>query len=101
MASYRDKINQRKLSTESGRIAFAIELLDKNYKIRKDWREELLKHKSIEIYDGIYVYEDHNVWWIWKPVDYKPNRSYTKIVPVYESFEVMRDVLDAQPWQYW
>ena len=101
MASYRNKINQKKLSTESGRIAFAIELLENNYKIRKDWRKELAEHKSIEIYGGIYVYEDTYAWIISKPVDYKPNRYYVKVVPIFSSYDVIRDVLDAQPWQYW
>lgn len=101
MASYRDKINQRKLSTESGRIAFAIELLENNYKICKDWRKDLAEHKPVEIYDGIYIYKDTYVWVIYKPVDYKPNRYYEKVVPILSNYEVMRDVLDAQPWQYW
>jgi hypothetical protein len=101
MASYRDKINQRKLSTESGRIAFAIELLEHNYKICKDWRKDLSEHKPVEIYDGIYIYKDTYVWVISTPVDYKPNRYYVEVVPIFSNHEVMRDVLDAQPWQYW
>lgn len=54
MASYRDKINQEKLSTESGRIAFAIQILNNPTRYGLKWNE-FIKDGIIAIYDGIRV----------------------------------------------
>ena len=94
MASYRDKENQKKMATESGKIAFALELMDRYPDLKPKFGV------TVDLYDGYSAVEDTFIW-----IVYKHNSMgdcWYKVVPrnSYLWFEVMRDVLSAQPWQY-
>lgn len=92
MASYHDKVNQRKLETESGRIVFAVELMD-HYPDLKP------KHgMPVDIYDGysIRIGTLHYEVYKWNGL----GDEWVKIFPAYCDYESMVNVLDAQPWEY-
>ena len=101
MASYLDKINQEKMSTESGKIAFCLELLKRypklGYELHKD-----IHGKGIALYDDYSLREcnDAFVYEISRPVEFKPNRYLVKYVMVDLDWETSRQMLDAQPWLY-
>lgn len=97
MASYKTKILNEKCNTESGRIAYAIELLENNYHIMRDW----LKETNIPLFDDVSVYRQPECWVVWKPVEMKANRCWSKIIPLYCMYDEMVRVLDAQTWHYW
>ena len=93
MASYQDKINQRKMSTESGRIAFAIDLMNRlPYKDRIELHDDLYGI-GIPLYEDIWVRrcKDAAVY----EVAYGNSNKY---VPMFLTWEEMKMVLDAQPW---
>ena len=100
MASYRDKINEEKLDTIDGKIAWAIEYLETHLKMRVEIRRDISKRKNkeIEIFDNITIEEDTLTWIVWKHVDpgYKP---LYKIVPKFSWYDEMRSVLEAQTWK--
>lgn len=93
MASYQDKINQRKMSTESGRIAFAIDLMERlPYRDRRGLHDDL-RGAGVPLFDNVSVRrcKDASVYEI-------SNAGCTKYVPDYLTWDEMKDVLDAQPW---
>ena len=97
--SYRAKINEQKLSTESGKIAFAIDLLERMHELRNErWDAEL--GNDTPLYDGIVIRGSGFVWEVWKPVECKPNRYYVKYVQQWLTYDGAKKMLDAQPWQY-
>ena len=93
MASYRDKVNQRKMETESGKIAFAIELLERDYKMKNEARQH-----TIALYDN-YALSREGVlsWCVYKVTDFD---DCYKIVPMDAGWKVTKAVLEAQPWSY-
>ena len=101
MASYQDKINQRKMSTESGRIAFAIELLHRIPKLRFELYKDIRGH-GIPLFDDVSLRSCHDafLYEISKPVEYKANRYLVKYVHMDMSWEDTKRMLDAQPWMY-
>ena len=93
MASYRDKVNQKKMETESGKIAFAIELLERDYKMKYEAR----KH-TIALYDNYALSREGLLsWCVYKVGDFD---DWYKIVPMDVDWEVCKSVLEAQPWKY-
>lgn len=101
MASYRDKKNQEKMSTESGKIAWCIEWLQ-NLKY-DEFDEYFRDYKELALYDDVSIWpaRDAAVWTVCKPVKYKGNRFWFKYVPQWLTWKQTKNVLDAQPWQYW
>ena len=97
MASYLDKQNQKKMATESGKIAFALELMDRYPDLKPKFGV------TVELYDGYSAVEDT---WVW--VIYKHNGlgdCWYKVVPNHEGsmalwFESTKGVLEHQPWVY-
>lgn len=94
MASYRDKINQEKMETESGKIAFSIELM-------KHIRGLFPKRGDrVDIFDSekfhYSVERDSLAWYVYLDNDYGET-SY-KVLPVFSNYETLVDVLEAQPW---
>lgn len=100
MASYGDKINQRLFKTEAGRIAWAINYIENDYKLR----EELLSSGCEQpLFDDVSMWlDEYGSYHIVKSVEFKPNRYYYKIIPsnCLFSIESMVTVLEAQPWGY-
>ena len=116
MASYRDKINKKKLKDESGKIAWCIEKLANDRELKKEFI-----HEGLQLFDETYVerYRDdtfdpeeikeelncsYSLWdrtycyEVCKVNQY--GECYSKIVPIGCSWEVNKNVLDAQPWRY-
>ena len=104
MASYRDKINQKQMSTESGKIAWAIEYIHRcgSFRFKKDWLLTLNKHEGLQLFDNVSVYRSKSefIYVIVKPVDYKPNRYLCKYIQTNMTYDQMVKMLDAQPWDY-
>ncbi len=104
MASYRDKINQKQMSTESGKIAWAIHYIEScgKWRFKKDWMTALREDEGIPLFDDICLYQGKGdfIYVIVKPVDYKPNRYWCKYVQQYMTYDWMVKMLDAQPWAY-
>ena len=94
MASYRDKINQAKMETESGKIIFCIELMSRYRDLRPKYSE------SVNIFeDDKYNYYVRENGLIWEVVRYDEfGESFYKVIPRYADYETMVDVLDAQYW---
>lgn len=93
MASYRDKQNQRKMETESGRIVFAVELMDRYPELKPR------RGMPADIYDGysIRIETYHYEVYKWNSA----GDEWIKIFPrLYYDYDSMINVLDAQPWQY-
>ena len=91
MASYRDKINQRKLETESGKIAFAIEMIDRDWKLKCEARRN-----TLELYDGYSIESDGSLSWVINK--FENGEDYYKILPKDSTYSVYESVLNAQPW---
>lgn len=104
MASYRDKINQKQMSTESGKIAWCIQFIESggSFRFRKDWQLALRKHESIVLFDDVYMRQSNGefLYVIIKSVDYKPNRYLCKYVQTGMFYDQYVNMLEAQPWQY-
>ena len=103
MANYKVKKHEKMLETESGRIAFALKLLDDWFYVSKDWHSDLLNKNEVEIYDDIFVVEDGLsgfYYTVIKPVEFKPNRYRYKVVRMYDTYDEMVRMLDAQSWAY-
>lgn len=99
MASYQDKINQKRMSTESGKIAWCIDFMQHPpLNFNNDYYEEL--RNGIDLFDDISVYEDGFVYVVWRPVHSKGNRYLNKYLQISMSYDQMVKMLDAQPWQY-
>lgn len=89
---YQNKIRKTWEKTESGRIALTINDSAMEYKSRQSIVIGDIKIESSD--DGLALY-------IWKPVDYKANRSWYKVIPNCRySVEQLVKCLDAQPWNY-
>lgn len=96
MASYRDKINQEKMATESGKIAFSIELMKQ---IRG-----LMPKRGV----SVYIFDEENfsysleldtmAWYAYRADNY--GNAWFKVLPEFSSYETHVKVLDAQPWVY-
>ena len=92
MASYRDKINKEKMKTESGKIAFSIELLERDYKMTSEAR----KH-TIALYDNYALSREGILsWCVYKVTDAE---DYYKIVPSECGYDECRSILEAQSWR--
>ena len=93
MASYQDKINQRKMSTESGKIAFAIDLMERlPFRDRRDLINDL--HGT-----GVPLFDDVSVRRCKDALVYEvSNANSLKYIPLFLTWDEMKDVLDAQPW---
>lgn len=94
MASYRDKINQEKMETESGKIAFSIELM-------KRIRGLMPKRgDDVDIFDDeMFSYSlerDTMAWYAYRSDHY--GETWVKVLPVYSTYEIHVNVLEAQPW---
>ena len=104
MASYKDKINQKRMATESGKIAWAIEFIERGgtFRFRKDWQLALNTHNVVELFDDICMRacQDCFAYEIFKPVEFKPNRYLCKYVQTGMHYEDCVKMLDAQPWLY-
>lgn len=94
MASYRDKVNQEKMETESGKIAFSIELMKR---IRGLFPK---RGDKVDIFDSEkYSYSierDSLAWYIYLVNNYGET-SY-KVLPIFSNYETNVDILEAQPW---
>ena len=104
MASYRDKTNQKKMSTESGKIAWCIQFIESSemFRFKKDILLALRKSEEIPLFDNVYLRMSKSefIYIISKPVDCKPNRYLCKYVQQYMLYDACVAMLDAQPWQY-
>lgn len=94
MASYRDKINQAKMETESGKIVFCIELIDRYKDLRPKYGN------CIEIFNdekyNYYIRQNGLIWEVCRYNEY--GETFYKVIPYYADYETMVDVLDAQHW---
>ena len=99
MASYREKTNQKKLSTESGKIAWAINWIETHPDLKYD---VMTADEETELYDGVSIWHSHDcsVWVVAKVVPYKANRYWAKYVQSGLFWEEAKTMLDAQPWLY-
>ena len=104
MASYRDKLNQRQMVTESGKIAWCIQFIEGcgKWKFKKDWIMTLRKHEALPLFDNVYLRESdcESIYVIFKPLAYRPNAYLCKYVQTDMTYDQYVDMLDAQPWQY-
>lgn len=104
MASYLNKINQKKMTTESGKIAYCIELIKRyGYDLLRDERDIInFTDDPIELFDDISIrsLRDAFIYEVSKPVLYKSNRYWCKYVQVGLDWEGTKKMLDAQPWFY-
>ena len=104
MASYSDKINQKRMSTESGKIAWCIWFIESDGKFgfKKDILLALRKSEEIPLFDNVFLRKSKSefIYIISKPVDYKPNRYLCKYVQQNMIYDECVAMLDAQPWQY-
>ena len=100
MSSYRDKINEEKLGTFEGKIAWSIEYLESHPKMMLEaMRDMQKKHtKEIELFDNVTAEPDTLVWYIWNHYTDGERAGY-KIVPRFSWYEEMVDVLNAQTWK--
>ena len=103
MASYRDKINQEQLETESGKIAWCIVWMEGHW----PWKKDFYLNGCLDLFDGSSE-ECHYSYKLYKskePGAYILVRSdafsdWSKIVPTDCDWLVYKNVLDAQPWSY-
>ena len=103
MASYRDKINQKQMETESGKIAWSIIFIEReSWSLMKEEYRNLRTGGIIDLFDGYSLWEskDCGVYVISKPVEYKGNRYWRKYVQQGMYYDEMVRMLDAQPWDY-
>lgn len=99
MASYQDKINQKRMSTESGKIAWCINYIQHPpLEFKNDYYKEL--KNGINLFDDVSVFETTYVYVISRPVRDKANRYLFKYLQIGMSYDQMVEMLDAQPWQY-
>lgn len=99
MASYRDKINQKCMSTESGKIAWCINFMQHPpLEFKNDYYNDL-RH-GIALFDNVSVFESEYVYVVSKAVPYKANRYMFKYLQIGMTYDQMVDMLEAQPWQY-
>ena len=120
MASYREKLNQKQMETESGKIAWCIVWIEGHW----NWKKDLIFNGSIDLFDGKYariykLYDENNptlteeiecnyTYTLYKSGEagvYKIIRddrysSWVKYVPSDNDWETCKNVLDAQPWRY-
>lgn len=101
MASYRDKINQKKMATESGKIAWCIQFIEHPpLEFKTDYYDDLLDG-DIPLFDDFLLSTGPiMIYIIYRPVEYKANRYYAKYVQQGMNYNQMVKMLDAQPWQY-
>lgn len=93
MASYRDKINQKKMETESGKIAFYIEELERDYK-----KVSEAKKHTIKLFDNYALSREGILsWCVYRVTDAE---DCYKIVPTDCGYEECRSILEAQSWRY-
>lgn len=94
MASYRDKINQEKMETESGKIAFSIELMNRIRGLMPK------RDEKVDIFDSemfsYWLERDTLSWYAFKADKY--GDTWLKVLPVYSIYKTQVDVLEAQPW---
>ena len=101
MASYKVKVHMKKLDTESGRIAFALELIDIfPWNFRKDWLLELRQKRPLEIYDGIYIVDDgtSGLYYTVMAISEYHDRYVYKVVHRYGTYQENVAMLNAQKW---
>lgn len=96
LSKYQEKIKKRYEKTESGKIAYAI------FEKRKEIEALRKDSEEITLFDDINIGRDGYLsYCISKPVPYKGNRFWFKILPTFEEdIDKCADILDAQPWYY-
>lgn len=104
MASYQDKLNQRLMETESGKIAWCIRFIESGVPgmyFKEDYYEDL-RDGEIKLFDDISLRQSSDclIYEIYRPVEFKANRYLCKYVQQRMSYEWYVTMLDAQPWQY-
>ena len=94
MASYRDKVNQEKMETESGKIAFSIELMKhiRGLFPKRGDRVDIFNNEK----NSYSVERDSLAWYIYRINNY--GETFYKVLPAFSNYETHVDVLEAQPW---
>lgn len=100
MSSYEDKINEEKLGTFVGKVAWSIEYLETHPKMMLAAMQDIQKKhtKEIELFDNVTAELDTLVWYIW--IHYSDGeRTAYKIVPRFSWYDEIVDVFNAQTWK--
>ena len=103
LSKYQKKQIKRMTKTLHGKIAFEICMLEQDFEVMRLYGEEWANYKhKIEGTDVTLMgSKDSMVWHIYRPVEYKANRYYLKIVPKWDlSYDLIVDILEASPWLY-
>lgn len=103
LSKYQQKQIKAMTKTLNGKIAFEICMLEYDYKIShmfgKEWKDYEHQIEGTDV--TLMGSSDPIIWRIWRPVEYKANRYYLKIVPKWGlSYDEIVDILEATNWLY-
>lgn len=103
LSKYQQKRIKAMTKTMNGKIAFKICELEQDHKISimygKEWEDFEYHIEGTDV--TLNGSPDSMVWKIWRPVKYKANRSYLKIVPKFGlSYDEIVDILQTEKWLY-